>query len=123
MVGRCEFRFSDLPPADSSGFEFRAFRNSLLDNGHRRFRSGDPDDPAYRELFVRWFQYGTFNPILRVHGTRKTDQNELWSYGADEQKSLVNYDRLRFRMLPYIYSLAWQHTSEGYTSMRPLRLQ
>jgi len=87
------------------------------------FVSGDPDDPAYRELFVRWFQYGTFNPILRVHGTRKTDQNELWSYGPDAQKILVNFDRLRYRMLPYIYSLAWRTTSEGYTPMRPLVME
>jgi len=84
------------------------------------FVSGDPDDPAYRELFIRWFQFGTFNPILRVHGTRKTDQNELWSYGPDAQKILVNFDRLRYRLLPYIYSLAWKTTSEGYTTMRPL---
>lgn len=84
------------------------------------FVFGDPDDPAYRELFIRWFQYGTFNPILRVHGTRKTDQNELWSYGPDAQKILVNFDRLRYRMLPYIYSLAWKTTSESYTPMRPL---
>ena len=84
------------------------------------FVSGDPDDPAYRELFIRWFQYGTFNPILRVHGTRKTDQNELWSYGPEAQKILVSYDRLRYRMLPYIYSLAWKTTSESYTPMRPL---
>ncbi|MGH9504622.1 MAG: glycoside hydrolase family 31 protein [Terriglobales bacterium] len=84
------------------------------------FVSGDPDDPAYRELFIRWFQYGTFCPILRVHGTRKTDQNELWSYGPDAQKILVSYDRLRYRMLPYIYSLAWMTTSESYTPMRPL---
>jgi alpha-D-xyloside xylohydrolase len=84
------------------------------------FVSGDPDDPAYRELFIRWFQYGTFNPILRVHGTRKTDQNELWSYGPDAQKILVNFDRLRYRLLPYIYSLAWKTTSESYTPMRPL---
>jgi alpha-D-xyloside xylohydrolase len=87
------------------------------------FVSGDPDDPAYRELFVRWFQYGTFNPILRVHGTRKTNQNELWSYGPDAQKILVNFDRLRYRMLPYIYSLAWKTTSEGYTPMRPLVME
>src|SRR5450432_511488 len=84
------------------------------------FVFGDPDDPAYRELFVRWFQYGTFNPILRVHGTRKTDQNELWSYGPGAQKILVAYDRLRYRMLPYIYSLAWKTTSQSYTPMRPL---
>ena len=84
------------------------------------FVFGDPDDPAYRELFVRWFQYGTFNPILRVHGTRKTDQNELWSYGPEAQKILVAFDRLRYRMLPYIYSVAWKTTSDNYTPMRPL---
>jgi alpha-D-xyloside xylohydrolase len=82
---------------------------------------GSPSDPAYRELFVRWFQYGTFNPVLRVHGTRNNpDENELWSYGSDAQKILVSFDRLRYRMLPYIYSLAWKTTSESYTPMRPL---
>jgi len=84
------------------------------------FVSGNPDDPSYRELFVRWFQFGTFCPILRVHGTRSNDQNELWSYGADAQKILVRFDSLRYRLLPYIYSLAWMTTSQGYTPMRPL---
>jgi alpha-D-xyloside xylohydrolase len=84
------------------------------------FVSGNPDDPGYRELFIRWFQFGTFNPILRVHGTRSTNQNELWSYGAEAQKILTNYDTLRYRLLPYIYSLAWMTTSEGYTPMRGL---
>ena len=84
------------------------------------FVFGSPSDPAFRELFVRWFQFGTFNPILRVHGTRNPDENELWSYGPDAQKILVNFDRLRYRMLPYIYSLAWRTTSESYTPMRPL---
>jgi alpha-D-xyloside xylohydrolase len=84
------------------------------------FVLGSPANPAFRELFVRWFQYATFNPILRVHGTRKPDENELWSYGPDAQKILVTFDRLRYRMLPYIYSLAWKTTSESYTPMRPL---
>jgi alpha-D-xyloside xylohydrolase len=84
------------------------------------FVFGSPADPAFRELFIRWFQYATFNPILRVHGTRKPDENELWSYGPDAQNILVNFDRLRYRMLPYIYSLAWKTTSESYTPMRPL---
>jgi len=84
------------------------------------FVSGNPDDPAYRELFVRWFQFGTFNPILRVHGTRSTNQNELWSYGAEAQKILTSHDTLRYRLLPYIYSLAWMATSQGYTPMRGL---
>jgi alpha-D-xyloside xylohydrolase len=84
------------------------------------FVSGNPDDPQYRELFIRWFQFGTFNPILRVHGTRSTNQNELWSYGPEAQKILVSYDTLRYRLLPYIYSLAWMTTSQGYTPMRGL---
>ncbi|MGO9865313.1 MAG: glycoside hydrolase family 31 protein [Terriglobales bacterium] len=85
------------------------------------FVFGSPSDPAFRELFVRWFEWGTFNPILRVHGTRgNPDGNELWSYGPDAQKILVDYDRLRYRLLPYTYSLAWMTTSEAYTPMRPL---
>jgi alpha-D-xyloside xylohydrolase len=85
------------------------------------FVFGSPSDPAFRELFVRWFEWGTFNPILRVHGTRgNPDGNELWSYGPDTQKILVDFDRLRYRLLPYTYSLAWMTTSEAYTPMRPL---
>jgi alpha-D-xyloside xylohydrolase len=84
------------------------------------FVSADPDDPAYRELYIRWFQFGTFCPIFRAHGTRTTNQNEIWSYGPEAQKTLVAYDNLRYRLMPYIYSLAWKTTSEGYTIMRPL---
>ena len=86
------------------------------------FVTGHPDDPAYRELFVRWFQYSTFNPILRTHGTRDPDVNELWSYGPEAQQILVKFDRLRYRLLPYIYSLAWMTTSQGYTPMRALAM-
>jgi len=67
---------------------------------------------------VRWFQYGTFCPIFRTHGARKA--NELWSYGPRAQQILTSYDKLRYRLLPYIYSLAWKATSEGYTPMRAL---
>ena len=84
------------------------------------FVSGYPNDPKYRELFVRWFQFGVFNPILRVHGTRTPDENELWSYGPEAQQILVNFDRLRYRLLPYIYSLAWMTTHASYTPMRAL---
>jgi alpha-D-xyloside xylohydrolase len=84
------------------------------------FIVGNPDDPAYRELFVRWFEYGAFCPIFRVHGTRTTNTNELWSYGPDAQQIMTRFDRLRYRLMPYIYSLAWKVTSEGYTPMRPL---
>jgi alpha-D-xyloside xylohydrolase len=86
------------------------------------FIIGNPDDPAYRELFIRWFEYGVFCPIFRLHGTRTTNQNELWSYGPEAQEILTRYDRLRYRLMPYIYSLAWKTTSEGYTPMRPLAM-
>ena len=81
---------------------------------------GNLADPNFRELFVRWFQFGAFSPIFRVHGTRTPDENELWSYGPEAQKILVDYDTLRYRLLPYIYSEAWQVTSNHATLMRPL---
>ena len=84
------------------------------------FILGHPDDPKYRELFIRWFQYGTFCPVFRVHGTRVPNENELWSYGPAAQSILTQFDRLRYRLLPYIYSTAWQVTSANYTPMRPL---
>jgi len=81
---------------------------------------GNLNDPKFRELFVRWFQFGAFSPIFRVHGTRWPDENELWSYGPEAQKILVDYDTLRYRLMPYIYSEAWQVTSNHGTLMRPL---
>jgi len=82
------------------------------------FLGGNPDDPSYQELYVRWFEYGTFCPIFRTHGARKA--NELWSYGQKAQEILTRYDNLRYHLLPYIYSIAWRTTSEGYTPMRAL---
>ena len=81
---------------------------------------GNLNDAKFRELFVRWFQFGAFSPIFRVHGTRNPSENELWSYGADAQRILVDYDALRYRLMPYIYSEAWQVTSAHGTLMRPL---
>ncbi len=84
------------------------------------FVSANPNDPAYRELYIRWFEFGAFCPVFRAHGTRTTNQNEVWSYGPEAEKTLIAYDKLRYRLMPYIYSLAWKTTHEGYTIMRPL---
>ncbi|MBV9180944.1 MAG: DUF5110 domain-containing protein [Acidobacteria bacterium] len=76
-----------------------------------------PNDPQFQELYTRWFEYGVFCPIFRTHGHRA--QNELWTY--DKVKPiLIAYDKLRYRLLPYIYSLAWRVTSDDYTIQRPL---
>ena len=74
-------------------------------------------DPAFQELYARWFEYGTSCPIFRTHGHRP--HNELWSFDRVEP-ILVSYDKLRYRLMPYIYSLAWKVTSEDYTIQRPL---
>jgi alpha-D-xyloside xylohydrolase len=84
------------------------------------FVVANPDDPAYRELYARWFEFGAFCPIFRAHGTRTTNQNEIWSYGPEMQTLLTRYDRLRYRLMPYIYSVAWKTTHENYTPMRAL---
>lgn len=84
------------------------------------FFSRSPADPDYRELFVRWFQFGAFCPMFRVHGTGA--RKEMWEFGPEAERILVEYDRLRYRLLPYIYSTAWRVTSEGYTMMRALAM-
>jgi len=79
----------------------------------------DTRDPAYQELYVRWFQYGVFCPILRTHGHRVNNTNELFSYGP-QTPTLIFYDKLRYRLLPYVYSLAWRVTNDDYTMQRGL---
>jgi alpha-D-xyloside xylohydrolase len=82
---------------------------------------GRPDwsDPQYRELFTRWFQFGTFSPIFRIHG--KGERALFSKNWDDETKSiLLKYDRLRYRLLPYIYSLSAKVNSDNYTIMRAL---
>jgi alpha-D-xyloside xylohydrolase len=76
-----------------------------------------PNDPVYQELYTRWFEYSVFCPIFRTHGHRV--HNELWTYDKVEP-ILLRYDKLRYRMMPYIYSLAWRVTSQDDTIQRPL---
>jgi alpha-D-xyloside xylohydrolase len=75
------------------------------------------DDAKFQELYARWFEYGIFCPIFRTHGHRP--QNELWAFNTVEP-ILINYDKLRYRLIPYIYSLAWRVTNGDYTIQRPL---
>lgn len=88
------------------------------------YSGGDPNDPAYRELFTRWFEYGTFCSIFRAHGRRypgKTETpNEPWSYGAEAEKILTNYINMRYKLLPYIYSLSAMTSKSDYNPMRLL---
>ncbi|HEY2583889.1 MAG TPA: TIM-barrel domain-containing protein, partial [Mucilaginibacter sp.] len=83
------------------------------------WQAPDWSKPEFRELFTRWFQFGTFCPIFRIHGK---GERALFSnnWDADTKATLLKYDKLRYRLLPYIYSLAGRVTSENYTIMRAL---
>jgi alpha-D-xyloside xylohydrolase len=74
-------------------------------------------DPAYQELYTRMFQLGAFSPIFRSHGSETP--REIWEFG-EYTPVLEQYDNLRYRLLPYIYSLGWQVTHNGYSIMRGL---
>jgi len=85
--------------------------------GYHQPYDGFANEPGYQELYARWFEYGAFCPVFRTHGHR--DHNELWTYDK-VYPGLLAIDRLRYRLLPYVYSLAWKVTSEDYTLQRPL---
>ncbi|BEV11776.1 DUF5110 domain-containing protein [Asticcacaulis sp. DW145] len=84
------------------------------------FRPGPSQytDPAYHERFIRWFQYATFLPLQRVHGYM-TD-TEFWRYGETVEGAARTYLNLRYRLFPYIYSLAAQAHRAGMPLIRPL---
>ena len=89
------------------------------------FRNGDyPSgnlDEGYRELFVRWYQFGAFLPVFRVHGTNT--RRELWCFGEQGDlfyDAIVQMNRLRYRLLPTIYALAGRVWTEDYTLFRML---
>jgi alpha-D-xyloside xylohydrolase len=74
--------------------------------------------PDYQELLIRWFEFGAFCPIFRIHGYQS--ETEMWKYGPEVEKILMQYDELRYRLLPYIYSAAWGVTSRGEIVMKAL---
>jgi alpha-D-xyloside xylohydrolase len=94
------------------------------------FHGGDPDDPHYRELMVRWFQYGVFCPITRLHGHRVPNvfappevtggPNEVWSYGEQAYQILREQLLLRERLRPYIGALMAEAARTGLPPMRPV---
>lgn len=78
-------------------------------------------DEAYKRLYVRWFQFGAFCPLFRSHGTDLP--REIWRFGDPgtwAYDALEKFDNLRYRLMPYIYSTAWQVTKKNYTLMRGL---
>ena len=78
--------------------------------------SGNPD----AELYTRWFQAATFMPFFRTHSSLLSKSREPWRFDPDTFRRLKNYLRLRERLLPYFYTLAWQANQTGWPLARPL---
>jgi alpha-glucosidase len=72
------------------------------------------------ELFVRWIELGVFYPFFRVHSAVNTSRQEPWSFGSRYEKIIVDYIRLRYKLLPYIYSIFKEAVDNGIPLMRPL---
>jgi len=91
------------------------------------FMGGVSADPDFRELLIRWFQWGTFCPVMRLHGIRTgeakegfTPDNEIWSYGDENDKIMEAHIRLRDKMLPYIRKCMQEAHEYGDPVIRPM---
>jgi len=94
--------------ADIGGFFLTKFRRKL-------------EDPEYRELYVRWLEFGTFTPMMRSHGADAP--REIYQFGKKGDKAydaIEKYINLRYRLLPYIYSTSWDVTANHSSMMRAL---
>lgn len=102
--------------SDIGGFFAGAYNKKHMDNSAVK-------NPLFQELYVRWMQMGAFNPMMRSHGT--DIMREIYYFG---EKGETVYDaieetiRLRYALLPYIYSTSWQVTNDGASFMRPLMM-
>ena len=84
-------------------------------------RDSAPRNPQYQELYVRWMQYGLFCPVFRSHGADAP--REIWQFGQKDEPvydAIEEMIRLRYRLIPYLYSTAWQVTSNNESYLRPL---
>ena len=80
-----------------------------------------PKNPQFQELYVRWMQYGLFCPVFRSHGADAP--REIWQFGKKGEPvydAIEKQIRLRYRLIPYLYSTAWQVTSNNESYLRPL---
>ena len=95
---------------------YHAAHTPLSDSSDARENVNGYED--YPELFVRWYEWGAFQPIMRAHGERT--HNEVWSYGKQAGAILERYLRLRYQLMPYTYSIAYNTYRTGAPYMRAL---
>lgn len=104
-----------MPMMLNMGMSGLAYHNSDI-GGYARM-------PTTPELYVRWMQYGAFCPIMRAHGAGESvhgSPTEPWQFGSQAESICRDYIRLRYRLLPYIYTLAYLNFASGMPLARPL---
>jgi alpha-D-xyloside xylohydrolase len=109
------FSMSGLPywSMDIGGF--------MVEDRYQRERMTEKDQEEWREMLTRWYQFGAFTPVFRAHG--QFPYREIWHIAPDDHpayKSILYYQKLRYRLLPYIYSIAGKTYHDDYTIMRGL---
>jgi len=125
-------RWEDMKAQISAGLNFSISGNPYwtMDNGgfcvekrYEKAKEGSEDRNEWRELNVRWNQFGAFVPLFRSHG--QFPYRELWNIAPDTHpayKTMLYYTQLRYRLMPYIYTLAGMSHFNDYTIMRPLMM-
>lgn len=116
LVAGLNLSMSGIPywTSDTGGF-FVTERDAKFPDG---LKSND-----YKELYSRWFQFSAFTPIFRAHGTNVP--REVWQFGEEGTPfydNQVEYIHLRYRLLPYIYSISHRVTADNYTMLRGLAM-
>ncbi|NLE31662.1 MAG: DUF5110 domain-containing protein [Bacteroidales bacterium] len=125
-------RWEDMKAQITAGLNYAISGNPYwtMDNGgfcvekrYERAREGSEDRNEWRELNLRWHQFGAFVPLFRSHG--QYPYREPWHIapkGHPVYEAMLYYNRLRYRLMPYIYTLAGQCYLNDYTIMRPLMM-
>ncbi|MDD4968925.1 MAG: glycoside hydrolase family 31 protein [Paludibacter sp.] len=125
-------RWEDLKAQISAGLNFSISGNPYwtMDNGgfcvekrYEKAKEGSEDLNEWRELNVRWHEFGAFVPLFRSHG--QPPYRELWNIAPDTHpayKAMLYYTELRYRLMPYIYTLAGMSHFNDFTIMRPLMM-
>lgn len=138
MVRRYMFNFPRFQGA-ASGRSFNgSCRYPMVDKRYRRFVGGDGKDPAFRELLVRWFEWGAFCPVFRLHGERlpyyereveyidgvrtfsSGQDNEVWSFGEENYEIMKKFLFIRENLRDYVRNCMMEAHLHGTPVMRPL---
>jgi alpha-D-xyloside xylohydrolase len=121
--------FQDLSKQIKMGINMAASGISWWTTDIGGFRDGHADDPEFRELLIRWFQFGVFCPVCRLHGNRLPTNdknggpNELWSFGSEVENILAEQLQHREALRPYVHEQMEAYTKDGTPIMRSIVME